>query len=120
MSATVVRRELRPRERAGYTADAIAAGDFAQRLAEASSSPTTEVGRLAEALNGMLDQIQAALAARERSEDRMRRFVADASHELRPPLQSLCGYAELYQSGALPHRAAVNEAVERISPRSIA
>ncbi|CBG74649.1 HAMP domain-containing protein [Streptomyces sp. LBUM 1478] len=114
VSTTVVRRELRPLERAADTADTIAAGDFAQRLTVAASAPTTEVGRLADALNGMLDQIQAALTAREQSEERMRQFVADASHELRTPLQSLRGYAELYQSGALPDRAAVNEAVERM------
>ncbi|WP_460072714.1 sensor histidine kinase [Streptomyces sp. YKOK-I1] len=114
VSTTVVRRELRPLERAADTADVVAAGDFAQRLTEAAAAPRTEVGRLAEALNGMLEQIQAALAAREQSEDRMRRFVADASHELRTPLQSLRGYAELYQSGALPDRAAVDEAVARM------
>ncbi|AXG82984.1 sensor histidine kinase [Streptomyces paludis] len=114
VSTAVVRRELRPLERAAETADAIAAGDFAQRLAAAGSAPTTEAGRLAEALNAMLDQIHAALAAREQSEDRMRQFVADASHELRTPLQSLRGYAELYQSGALPDRAAVDDAVARM------
>ncbi|MCL8014899.1 cell wall metabolism sensor histidine kinase WalK [Streptomyces sp. AS02] len=56
----------------------------------------------------------AALTALGRSEDRMRQFVADASHELRTPLQSLRGYAELYRSGALPDRASVDEAVERM------
>ncbi|MFG2960957.1 sensor histidine kinase [Streptomyces sp. NPDC048291] len=113
-STVVVRRELRPLERAADTADAIAAGDFARRLTETGAARTTEVGRLAEALNGMLDQIRAALTARERSEDRMRQFVADASHELRTPLQSLRGYAELYQSGALPDRGSVDEAVDRM------
>ncbi|WP_416979876.1 sensor histidine kinase [Streptomyces sp. T028] len=114
VSTAVVRRELRPLERAADTADAIAAGGFGHRLTVAATDPTTEVGRLTEALNGMLEQIQAALSARERSEERMRQFVADASHELRTPLQSLRGYAELYQRGALPDTAAVDEAVERM------
>ncbi|MFC8672072.1 sensor histidine kinase [Streptomyces griseorubiginosus] len=114
ISTAVVRRELRPLERAADTADAIAAGEFGQRLTVAATAPTTEVGRLAEALNRMLDQIQTALSARERSEERMRQFVADASHELRTPLQSLRGYAELYQRGALPDTAAVDEAVDRM------
>ncbi|WEH13067.1 HAMP domain-containing sensor histidine kinase [Streptomyces sp. VNUA24] len=113
-STAVVRRELRSLERAADTADAIAAGEFGHRLTVATTAPNTEVGRLAEALNRMLDQIQAALVARERSEDRMRQFVADASHELRTPLQSLRGYAELYQRGALPDTAAVDDAVERM------
>src|SRR5262249_54848381 len=34
------------------------------------------------------------------SEERLRRFVADASHELRTPLTSIRGYAELFRRGA--------------------
>lgn len=113
VSTAVVRRELRPLEQAADAAGAIAAGDLGRQLTEAAA-PTTEVGRLAEALNHMLEQIQAALAAREESEERMRQFVADASHELRTPLQSLRGYAELYQQGALPDKAATDEAVARM------
>ncbi|WP_316785071.1 sensor histidine kinase [Streptomyces sasae] len=114
VSTTVVRRELSPLEHAADTADSIAAGDLGHRIPEAATAPATEVGRLAEALNGMLDQIQAALTAREASEERMRQFVADASHELRTPLQSLRGYAELYQHGALPDSAAVDAAMDRM------
>jgi two-component system OmpR family sensor kinase len=69
--------------------------------------PRTEVGRLGQALNTMLVQIELAFGARaaseasaRRSEDRMRRFVADASHELRTPLTTLRGFAELYRQGA--------------------
>jgi two-component system, OmpR family, sensor kinase len=43
----------------------------------------------------------------------MRRFFADASHELRP-LASLRANAGLYQQGALPHRAHIDEAMRRI------
>ncbi|MDC0770811.1 sensor histidine kinase [Streptomyces sp. HD] len=114
VSTAVVRRELRPLEQAADTADAIATGDFGRRIVAADDAPTTEVGRLTDALNRMLGQIQASLAAREQSEDRMRQFVADASHELRTPLQSLRGYAELYQQGALPDTAAVDDAVARM------
>jgi two-component system OmpR family sensor kinase len=70
--------------------------------------PHTEVGRLSIALNGMLTQIESAFHQREaseasakQSEDRMRRFVADASHELRTPLTSIRGFAELYRQGAV-------------------
>src|SRR5205823_197148 len=76
--------------------------------------PRTEVGRLSRALNTMLGQIEAAFTAREksaqealesqaraqRSEERMRQFVADASHELRTPLTSIRGFAELYRQVA--------------------
>jgi two-component system OmpR family sensor kinase len=60
-----------------------------------------EVGRLADAINTMLDRIQQAFGARLRSEQKVRQFAADASHELRTPLTTIRGYAELYGQGAL-------------------
>ena len=94
----LVRVGLRPLGRIEQTAGAIAAGDLSQRVE--NSDPRTEVGRLGSALNGMLAQIEQAFAERERSENRLRRFVADASHELRTPLTSVRGYAELFRRGA--------------------
>jgi two-component system, OmpR family, sensor kinase len=94
----LVRLGLRPLEDMGSTADAIAAGDLSRRVAPAE--PRTEVGRLGLALNSMLSQIEAAFEQRTESEDRLRRFVADASHELRTPLTSIRGYAELFRRGA--------------------
>jgi two-component system OmpR family sensor kinase len=94
-----VRRSLRPLRQMEDTAAAIAAGDLSRRVPEAA--PTTEVGRLGTALNGMLGQVERAFAARTASEGRMRQFVADASHELRTPLATIRGYAELYRMGAL-------------------
>ena len=68
---------------------------------------TTEVGRLATALNAMLDRLDRSRVDRERSmedlqrsEARMRRFVADASHELRTPVAATAAYAELFEHGA--------------------
>ncbi|MBX9245799.1 HAMP domain-containing histidine kinase [Actinotalea ferrariae] len=95
-----VRRALRPLRQIEDTAAAIAAGDLARRVPDAPT--TTEVGRLAAALNGMLAQIEAAFGARTASEQRMRRFVSDASHELRTPLATIRGYGELYRMGAVP------------------
>lgn len=101
----VVRRSLRPLREVERTAAAIAAGDLDERVPE--RDPRTEVGGLAVALNGMLGQIQTAFAttaqseeSARRSEQRMRRFVADAGHELRTPLTSIRGFAELYRQGA--------------------
>ncbi len=94
----IVRVGLRPLERMGQTAEAIAAGDLSQRVSPAT--PRTEIGRLGLALNGMLGQIESAFAERTRSERRLRRFLADASHELRTPLTSIRGYAELLRRGA--------------------
>jgi two-component system OmpR family sensor kinase len=93
-----VRLGLRPLERMGETAGAIAAGDLSRRVEPADDK--TEVGRLGLALNSMLGQIEVAFAERTASESRLRRFVADASHELRTPLTSIRGYAELFRRGA--------------------
>src|SRR3954467_14422192 len=101
----VVHRSLRPLVEVEQTAAAIAAGQLDRRVPERDAR--TEVGRLSLALNGMLAQIQRAVAssnssaeAATRSEDRMRRFIPDASHELRTPLTTIRGFAELYRQGA--------------------
>ncbi|MDM7830518.1 sensor histidine kinase [Cellulomonas edaphi] len=112
IAALAVRRTLRPLREIETTAAAIAAGDLTQRVPAAPSS--TEVGRLGDALNGMLTQIEQAFGARTASEARMRRFVADASHELRTPLATIRGYGELYRMGALTERDQVDDTMRRI------
>lgn len=107
----VVRLGLRPLTRMERTATAIAAGEVELRVAD--SDPHTETGQLGRALNTMLSQLGVAMRARESSEQRLRRFVADASHELRTPLTSIRGFAELYRHG----EAARDPAVERILRR---
>ncbi|PJE22906.1 MAG: two-component sensor histidine kinase, partial [Mycobacterium sp.] len=104
-SFVVVHRSLRPLAEVEQTAAAIAGGQLDRRVTE--RDPRTEVGRLSSALNGMLSQIQEAVASSESSaetardsEERMRRFITDASHELRTPLTTIRGFAELYRQGA--------------------
>ncbi|MFA5707137.1 sensor histidine kinase [Mycolicibacterium sp.] len=101
----VVHRSLRPLAEVEETAAAIASGKLDRRVPQ--RDPRTEVGRLTLALNGMLAQIQRAVAATEasaakarNSEEKMRRFITDASHELRTPLTTIRGFAELYRQGA--------------------
>jgi two-component system OmpR family sensor kinase len=94
----LTRRELRPLERMAERSRAIAAGDLAQRLRP--DDPRTEVGQLGAALNAMLGAIERAFAERLAAEERLRRFVADASHELRTPVTSIRGYAEMFRRGA--------------------
>jgi two-component system OmpR family sensor kinase len=94
----LVRLSLRPLDAIGETAAAIAGGDLSRRVERADRH--TEVGRLGIALNTMLSQIEAAFNARAASEQRLRRFVADASHELRTPLAAIRAYAELFARGA--------------------
>ncbi|MDA8057242.1 MAG: HAMP domain-containing sensor histidine kinase [Actinomycetota bacterium] len=108
----LVRRGLRPLVTMAGDADAIAAGDLARRVSP--TDMTSEIGRLGRALNGMLDEIEAAFAQRSRSEERLRRFVADASHELRTPLTTIRGYAELLRRDALESEEAAEVALVRI------
>ncbi|MBF6466273.1 HAMP domain-containing histidine kinase [Nocardia beijingensis] len=118
----VVRRSLRPLRRVESTAAAIARGDLHRRVPVRNTN--TEVDRLSRSLNGMLAQIQRAFTATaaseeaaRRSEERMRRFIADASHELRTPLTTIRGFAELYRQGATGDPAAFMDRIERESQR---
>jgi two-component system OmpR family sensor kinase len=99
LGAAGVRLGMRPLDRVTRTARTVAAelgpdgSGLDRRVPEAD--PHTEVGQLAEAVNTMLGAVEREYGARYESEQRMRRFLADASHELRTPLTSLRGYAEL-------------------------
>ena len=106
----VVRANLRPLVDIEETAGEIADGHLNRRVPE--RDPRTEIGSLGRSLNTMLSQIEAAFHAREESEaaahhseERMRRFVADAGHELRTPLTAIRGFAEYYRQrgGLVPH-----------------
>lgn len=97
-----VRRSLRPLDRVAAVAQRVStlsldAGsvEIPDRVAPADTDPVTEVGRVGASLNGLLGHVQSSLAARQHSEDQLRRFIADASHELRTPLSSIRGYAQL-------------------------
>jgi two-component system, OmpR family, sensor kinase len=112
LGAVVIRIGLRPLSRIGQTASEIAAGDLSRRVEPSDSS--TEVGRLGRSLNEMLGQIETAFAARQDSENRLRRFLADASHELRTPLAAIRGYAELFRMGAADDPETLARAMSRI------
>jgi len=116
---SMVRSALRPLSEIELTAAAIGRGDLGRRVPD--HDPGTEMGRLSRALNAMLEQVERAFRAQARSEarsrsseQRMRRFVADASHELRTPLTSIRGFAELHRQGAVTDPDAVSDLLRRI------
>ncbi|MDF2705343.1 MAG: hypothetical protein K0R62_995 [Nonomuraea muscovyensis] len=112
LAAHLIRRGLRPLDRIVETAAAIGDGDLGRRVETAP--PDTEVGRLGAALNAMLGQIESAFREREASEDRLRRFIADASHELRTPMATIRGYAELFRRGAAIRQDDLAKTMRRI------
>lgn len=99
------------------TALEIGQGDFSKRITV--QAPETEVGHLGQSLNIMLDTMDEAIADRAYTIEQMRRFVGDAGHELRTPLVSVRGYAELYRMGALDEPEAIAQAMGRIEGEAI-
>jgi two-component system, OmpR family, sensor kinase len=115
-SFVLVRLGLRPLDRMATVAGEIAAGRLSKRVEPATDK--TEVGRLGLALNAMLERLERAFAQRQASEDRLRRFLADASHELRTPLASIRGYAEVFRMGAADDPQALESSMRRIEEES--
>lgn len=98
----IVRRTLRPLDDVARLASDVAVTPLdhgsvtlAERVPAQHSAPGTEVGEVGRALNHLLDNVESAIDTRHRSEERMRRFIADASHELRTPLTAIRGYSEI-------------------------
>ena len=113
----VIKLSMKPLEAVEITAEKIAAGDLSARLE--NFEPDTEVGRLSTSLNTMLGVIEESFAVRTESEDKLRRFVADASHELRTPLTAIRGFAELHRQGAVPEGEKTKELIGRIEKESV-
>ncbi|MCL3777365.1 MULTISPECIES: HAMP domain-containing sensor histidine kinase [unclassified Actinomyces] len=125
---SMVRSATAPLERVATTAQRVASQPLAsgevsidERVSEEDLASSQEVGQVGTALNTLLDHVDAALAARQRSETQVRQFVADASHELRTPLASIRGYTELIQregaDAALPEEAL--HALQRVRSESV-
>lgn len=102
LGSWIIRRTMRPLERVSAVATGVAQADLesqvlsrADRVQPRDSNPRSEIGAVGFALNQMLGNVQSALQAREKTENQMRAFIADASHELRTPLAAIKGYSDL-------------------------
>ena len=92
LTLLATRSALRPLRHVGAVAQRIAAGD--RRLRLHPRRQDTELGRMAASFDAMVDSLEEAVTSATRSEAAMRRFLADASHELRTPIAALQATAE--------------------------
>ncbi|MEZ5320633.1 MAG: HAMP domain-containing sensor histidine kinase [Microthrixaceae bacterium] len=113
----VLRLGVRPVRRMTESAVTIAGGDLSHRVPE--EAPGTEAHELGVALNTMLERIESAFAERAATEERLRRFVADAPHELRTPVTTVRGYAELFRLGGLDDPYRLDAAMARTEAESV-
>jgi heavy metal sensor kinase len=104
----MARTALRPEDEMSRAARRIDAEALAWRIAERGTGD--ELDRLAETLNGMLARL-------ENTFTEMRRFSADAAHELRSPLTALKGTLEVTLRAdrtGTEYRAALVSALEEV------
>ena len=119
----LARTALSPVRAVAASARKITESDLSERLPV--TNPKDEIGSLAATINGLLARLEEAFARREealeRQEEalsRQRRFVADASHELRTPITTIEGYAEMLEEWALHDQETAQKSVSRIREES--
>lgn len=108
----LVRVGLRPLREVVRTADSISGGDLTGRIPNATSN--TEVGHVSSAINVMLERIESSFSELQASENRLRRFVSDASHELKTPIAAVSAYAQLFHRGAGTRQEDLNRVMDGI------
>jgi two-component system OmpR family sensor kinase len=106
-------RTLRPLRRLTATARELAGGDL--RARSRLQPREDEVGALTRSFDDMADRIEDLFAAQQQSEAQVRRFIADASHELRTPVTALKGYIDVLRRGAGRDQAALDSSLEAMA-----
>jgi two-component system OmpR family sensor kinase len=123
-SGWLINLSLRPLARVTTTARQVSDApltdsDPALTVRVPTPNDATEVGQLGLAFNHMLDHVEASLISRDESEERLRRFIADASHELRTPVAAIRGHAESVRRGPDELPDVVSQSLVRIESEAI-
>jgi len=106
---------LHPLRKMTDAAQAITLGDLQQReRLEPLLEGNDEVSKLAASLNVMVDQLEQASQAQRASEQKFRRLFSDASHQLRTPLTSMRGFAEILSRGVAKEDPETTQRVLRL------
>ncbi len=98
VSMVVSRRISKPIVDIAKSVEAIRAGNLAIRIPIASHD---EIGQLAQAVNELVEKLQADIVQLRKLEQVRSQFLGNVSHELRTPIFSIQGFLETLLDGAI-------------------
>jgi two-component system OmpR family sensor kinase len=97
IARVLTRQVVRPLDDVTAALQRFASGDLTPQLIAADERH--ELGGLAVAYNGAIEQMERAFAGRDRANASMRQFIADAGHQLRTPLTVVQGFIAILRRG---------------------
>ena len=103
IARALTRQALRPLDDVTSALQRFASGDLTPHLIAADERH--ELGLLAAAYNGAIEQMERAFSARDRANASMRQFIADAGHQLRTPLTVVQGFIAILRRGGFESAA---------------
>lgn len=112
IGTTIFKRTLKPLYNITDTVEKINVTDLHKRLPEENGQ--IEIDRLSKSFNIMFKRIEASFQKEQDIKQKMRRFVSDASHELRTPMTSIHGFVEVLLRGAAKNEDQLNLALNSI------
>jgi signal transduction histidine kinase len=99
IARVLTRQAMRPLDDVTSALRRFASGDLTPQLIAADERH--ELGELAAAYNGAIEQMERAFAVRDRANTSMRQFIADAGHQLRTPLTVVQGFIAILRRGGI-------------------